>query len=405
MYTTSLNRIMKIWIAFVGLLFLIAPANINAATRIVGILLLIFIFYPLFFGKNKTFKMEFISYPHSVLVTLIILLIQILLANYASAFYTGSNFIGVIADLQSGANRYSLYQEYFKEEGIGTFSILKIPAILSLALTKFIFLYLYSAIFTTSESVKFKILMSLSIFPVILISVSRGTFFEIFEILAMVVYGMSLGIKTIKLKNYLVVSVVLIIALILFIMNTVKRYESTSSYFGAGCITSIYCYKSVGLNFYLEYIIYILSTYFSMGIFFLSRYLDYLFNGYLLSSLFPLASVNIFGLVNDGLEKELCQLYLDCKAVWMPELISWISVFGIIFVFPVMWKVLLSIRSIEIYFLRKNNLYAFPILSLFLIYLLSLPVGKFWTVSSANILCSLFFCSLFIYHSKISAKK
>lgn len=399
MINLSLARVMKQWILILLFLYLIAPTSTAILTRVIGLAFIFMIFSPLFLIRNN--KSKYIKYSPEFngldkYKSISILLLQFLFANYAISYYTGNNIVGVIADSLAGANTYRQYQEYFKENELANFTLAKMPAIFSLAAVKFIFIYFVTAFIYKKSSVFEKIIFLTAVVPVILVGAARGTFFEIFEIFIISFYGIALVTKKFKpvtIAKFFLGAVFLIFA---FMINTMRRYENSNSYFEGVCATTMYCYDSIGINFYIEYVFYLLSSYFSMGMFFLSKYLELIFEGAYMGSLLPLYSTSFLGIYQGGLEATLCAYEFDCRAVWMAELISWISVFGLILSFVAIAALMLLLTKIEYYLFKKNNIYAFPCAALLLIYLISLPVGKFWTVSSQNILCTFAFGALFL---------
>lgn len=393
----SLARLMKSWILILLLLYILAPTSTTLLTRVIGFTFVSTLFFPLFIFKNDG-NIEYSPGFNSLVKfkSLSILILQFLCANYAINYYTGSTIASVITDSLTGANTYQQYQAHFKENELANFTLDKVPAILALAATKFIFLYFIAAFIFKRSAIFEKIIFLSSVAPVALVGAARGTFFEIFEIFIISIYGAALitkKFKSIALFKYFTLALILII---IFMLNTMRRYENPTLYFESFCATTMYCYESIGLNFYIEYVFYLLSTYFSMGMFFLSKYLELITNGDYIGSLLPLYSTNLLGIYQGGLEAALCAYELDCRAVWMAELISWISVFGLFLSFIAIAALLFLLPKIEFYLYKNDNVFAFPCAALFFVYLISLPVGKFWTVSSQNILCTFAFVILFL---------
>lgn len=391
MQTTSLVRTFRVWLIFVLSLYFLAPTSTSALLRVVGGVFFLTLFLPAFLIKEVQVGVSEKNRPLSWQAVAGLLVLQFVCVSYAINFYTGSSILSVISDSIAGENLYLSYQNYFREEGVAELSLAKIPAIFGLAITKSIFLFFFSAIFMGSEDKRLRKIMMLSALPIVLMSLARGTFFEIFEILVVIVYGFSLRIKRFRAKYIFYLTLLGVSFFFLFMLNTIRRYEDAESYFASTCATANYCFSPLGFVFYLEYAVYLLSTYFSMGVFFLSNYISVIADGNLLTSILPLASTGFSGLMNSGLERELCENYLDCRAVWMPEIISWVSFFGLVVIYPAVWMFIKIVNSFEIRLLKAGSRYSFPLLSLLLIYLLSLPVGKFWTVSSQNMLSTIFF--------------
>lgn len=400
MIKLSLAKLMKFWVLSLSTLYFIAPTSVGIGTKFIGIVFTMLIFSPLFLTKNEAIEYapEFPRWKISAILS--VLIIQFACMNYAAEFYAGVSIKDIITNITSSTNSYAQYQNHFKENEIASFTLNKIPALLSLATVKFIFLYFTAALLFKKAGIVEKFLYASSIIPILLMAGARGTFFEVFEIFALLIYGACLKIKKIRIKNIIYTGIVSVVLVFGFLANTMRRYEDPSSYFKSICATSMYCFEKYGISFYIEYFLYVLSTYFSMGMFFLSSYIELLFNGDYTASLLPLYSISIFEFYKGGLEISLCTTKFDCRAVWMPELISWISFFGGITVFFAIGKLLISLPKLEKYIYTNGGVFSFPIAGMLFIYTISLPVGKFWTVSSQNILCTFAFLCLFFISKK-----
>lgn len=392
--TATISYLLKIWIVSNCLLYLLSPSTTAFHLRVLGVFLLALLFAPLIGVRPQKVHFEVSHEGITGGRVFALLSVQLLCAEYALRFYTGSGIGSILSDFWSGVNIYAAYQQYFKEEGVAEFTLTKVPAILALASVKFLFLYCYSYVFVSAAGRATKRLLLLSAIPVLLIGVGRGTFFEVFEVLMVVLYGWSLRAGKFRIRHFVLVGSIGIIFLALFISNTIRRYPDVEAYFSSSCATSMYCFDYFGIDFYLEYVFYLLSTYFSMGIFLVSNYVSILFGGEVLWSILPLVSMAGFGVYEGGLEKYLCSAYVDCKAVWMPELITWIAFFGFLLVFPFAWLIVAIVPRVELYLMRRSSVFSFPVLYLIFLYMISIPVGKFWSVSSQNILCTIAFVGL-----------
>jgi hypothetical protein len=390
MIYASIKILYKYFLVLLGILYIITPANISDVDKIFG-----FFFIVILIGAflrsdvNNKCENKLNNINSGKLIFLVV--IQFFCASYAISYYTGLSIINSISNIISGVSNYSLYQAYFSEADIGNLGIEKMPAILALASVKIIFLYCIADFVSQVKDEKSSKLIYITSLPIVLISLSRGTFFEIFELI--VSYGYVFFLKKSKITklHLILLGIALLFFIILFIINTATRFENFEAYLSLSCATSMYCFSPYGLNLIIEYAVYMLSGYFSMGLFFISKYLQSLIEVPYLLTILPFFGWDIFGFLLGGLETSLCLNKIDCNAVWMPQIISIISNIGLIATILAIYIVGIKITKIEILFLKIDIRYGIALNILLLIYLLSLPVGKFILVSSSNILSILFF--------------
>lgn len=410
-YRTGFIDTYKKWLMFLSFLFLLAPNNVPIVNKIIFILLFIVIFSPAIFLKDRELSLFKSEYRFNKNLHLALIVIQFILAEYASRYYTGSGLIESLNGLIKGEGNYYKYQEYFAQNELGSFSFSKIPAIASSAVVKGVFLFCMSSyILAKSDSQKHYFLF-FSIIPPLLFSVSRGTFFEVFEVvLCLIYFSLLKGKKVYKfinlkgLKRNLSIIFLAFFLLFLFVLNASQRYADSTLFFSQSCATKDFCFEPYTGFTLLEYPIYLLSTYFSTGIFFITQYITILFEGEVLPSLVPFASTSYTSTDNFTLFKKICTYNIDCGVAWGPELFKWISVFGFLiflFVFPVSFYFFLKIEK---KILNSLNSFSLPLCYLILLYIISIPVGSFYTVSSSNILCSIFFFLLWFSTKKYQRK-
>lgn len=388
------------WLFFIIILFLFAPHNIPLGNKIIFILLFFILFYPMFFIKDRYTSKSLLNIPSTVGNShlIVLLILQLFLGEYASRYYTGTGLFEALSQLIKGTNNYSLYQSYFSENNLNEFGIKKLPAIFAAAFLKGVFLYSISILVIYKDNSKPKYFLFLSIVPLVLFAISRGTFFEIFEIAFCVLYFYKISnkkilnplkAKSIK-KNIYLLSVGASLAAA-FSYNASRRYEDVSALINSECLLEEMCFTPYTSFVSIEHIVYLLSGYFAAGMYFVTEYVNLLLEGKVLSSMLPFATTKLFSSTEIGLVDDLCENYMYCSVSWQPELFSWFSFFGFIFALLIFSLFFYIIFKIEKKLLDNLNLYSLPLLYLLLIYILSIPVGRFYTVSSSNILCTIFF--------------
>lgn len=395
----SILSFFRLWLIALMILYVLAPTTIiglNKMTGLIGFSLL----YWVVFVKGKRCIVEN-SRPRAwSLTTLAILfIVEFFTANYAGSYYTGSSLVEAAGAVLSGANTYGSYQAHFLAANIRSTPIFdKLPAILSLAIAKGVFLMVASELF---QRVRFGLhsLIVLLIFtvPILLFCAARGTFFEVFEIVLGIIYfalatnaGRFISPAK-KMAGLGAVAVGFIVLVWLFAINTARRFGSFDAYLNRDCFTN-FCFSPYGFFEAGEYLLFQISTYFSMGAYFISEYIKAIISGELVHSLIPgyylLSGEGVY-----GLKKEMCGVYFDCGGVWVPEIFQLISIFGV-FTIAFIPVLLLMARRFELLVLRHNNRFSLPLLYLVLVFFVSLPVGKFYIGTSANIINTVVFIML-----------
>jgi len=374
-----------------------SPTSINYFHRFLGVLVLILFFFPSLKSFKNGVQPRVIQFHREINFIILVMLlgIQFVSVNIATYFYTGSNPVSAVIDTLNGANTYSAYQTHFKDAGIsGTTPLTRFIYIILLTISKLIFIVILTDYFVQKSSKSFIRLLFLFTATGIYLSfgLARGTFFEVFEIavayvlVTQVCKGPNLVKKQFSMSQLLGLSTFFALP-ILFIFNTMRRFDSTSDYFNVNC-SSNFCFNPYGVVPSLEYILFIFSTYFSNGLYILAELLDRTLRGEIISYLIPLQSYFDSSITEKGVRGIMCENYVNCNFVWVPELITLISIFGIFSLFAVLLLYQLALK-IEMRLLSKFNLFSLPVLYFLLLFILSLPVGNFFTISSSSILCAI----------------
>lgn len=397
------------WMLLISSLFLFAPNNLSLQHSLVFISLIALLYYPLFILKDKKKFSVKVNLPKKINSwgLFLLILIEFALADYAARFYTGSGLLDAISALKAGESNYYLYQSHFAENNLSGLTLKKVPAILAAAAVKGIYLFVISIFFLYRNNQKPKYFLLLCIIPLILFSVARGTFFEVFEISLSIFYFHKITSSkaapslNVRIRNNVYLVTTFVILTFLFSLNAASRYEDKSSFLEKTCSLGDFCFSPYTNFTTLEHSIYFLSSYFSTGLYFITQYILLLFEGKLLSSLLPFTTLSIFSTKEIGLTEDLCANYINCGVAWQPDLFYWFSFFGFIlclFIFPVFFYYLIKLERV---LLRNLNLYSLPLSYLLLIYLVSIPVGNFFTTSSSSYICAIAFTLLWLIKRKI----
>lgn len=385
----------RLWLIFLCVLFLLAPTDIPITNRIIGVTALFFSFWIVFL-KNAglhSSQVEIYRVPRiSEQRQLFLLLVQLALTSVGVAFYTGTNLVSGLFDSLRGLNTYSAYQSFFRDSGIaGTGFLSRIHIIVSMAVGKLIFVIITANFFLSTARRTF---VSISIFASSLLiylsfGLSRGTFFEVFEISVAVGYFGYISKKPREFQRRILLTkftkILIAISLpILFIVNTMRRFDDRETYFERLC-SSNFCFRPYNIEISSEYFVYIFANYFANGPYSVSVFFENILEGKNLEYLLPMWGYWGADLEEAGVRGLLCGQYLNCRFVWMPDIVLFLSVFGIFsFLFSNLFLYWTVKNEKRMMMTQKHSGHAVNFY-LFL-FIISLPVGNFLTISSSNIL-------------------
>ena len=385
-------KIIKYFYISLTILALLSPTFFSFYDFLPGIILMWIFFYIFIFSFNKNFFsnsliQKEIDKKYFVLLTIFFFIFYPFYVN----FYTGTSIISSLLSIGSGISNYYNYQNNFLEKGLGEFSFNKLPFILGHGILKFYLLYLFFNyyLFQAKSSILILCCLISMFFIFVLVGLSRGTSFEIFEIFNFLLF--SFVIKRIQnnksyifdFKASLVVSLFAVILVIFFMNHIIERYNgnldfsSLSTYNQNSLISTISPFFSV--------LLFSLYGYFTFGLHFTSTIFYNLWStsieGFL--TIFFIDGIQLFGL---GVSyRDYANNFIDVGAQWTPDIISLfqkIGLFGgVLFVF--------FLGLFSKFLLRKIYYSSSSIILLFFIYfyMISLPIGNFISVSSSNQIC------------------
>lgn len=358
---------------------LLAPVDVDFELRVIAIFYLLLLFFVFFLSsfistRSESLKVEGFDINFRLLIFLVSL--QYLAVFYSGYFYTGIKPLDMIGNVLAGVSNYSLYQEYFKSAEISTFTIYKVFPILSIFYFKLISLYVcYIATFHVYKF-KLMVLVVLSLVPLVIYGLYRGTSFEFFEILVMflcVVYLRSRFYLNFKIPVF---KVVLLISTLLFVYS----YQVSVRYlhdYRPDCLNE-FCYDSDSFLFNYFPVMYKLSAYFYFGPDYMARWLlHFSESGEVFSLMLP-----FYGFFSGFEPKHLCQYGLSCGPTWAPDFEIATYHFGIILVFILVG--LISYFQMRFLSAKRYAFVSFLGFYLLTLQLFAFPVGNFLMVSSAN---------------------
>lgn len=383
------------WYLFITLLAAFASITIPFVEILPGLIVTWIIGIAIFVGinfKSGTIRTSIPAKPYLIPLP-IAAMVAVASSLFATKFYTGQQIQSVIVALSSGTSLYNEYQKYFAQEDIAQFSLNKVPAILSLYLLKVSVLYGFIRVTIIEAKIKFLhiILLVIIILAQMFFSLARGTSFELFEIILLMWFCLSLRAHLQQKKVWLITKSKVIFAISAMAALSLYSYNISARYsFGEiqSCATGELCFSSDTLLYNispgLAQLSYKLSGYFTFGIF----YTSHVIQNYWLTDFSNFISL----LTPVGLEQTklvpgfLCDITLDCGAAWSPDFVSYLINFGFLATllffcfFGYFCKILLWKIS------QGKSIVQIGALFYLFLSMVSLPVGNFITASSANIL-------------------
>lgn len=377
--------------------------NYQLAHVFCGLIAMWIIFLLFFIGfssiknnKKHLVKSENVSIPYFCDVynwkgrTYIFQIIVCWLCSVLSArFYTGLNPLQVIGHIMAGDSLYAMYQKYFNEMGIATFSLQKIPYILMMIYLTVILFFSFLGVFSSGKKLRFKhylyiVAIASSYYY---FGICRGTNFEMYIIFVLIAYSLLCGPISNKLnlakKNNKVLLVLVfgVIAVIVFrIVLTVRGSKFSNSicpeiqFNPESFVATVFpAVTNIGLSVfaYLGYGIY------TMGV----TVYNIIFSSFenVVSLMLPQA----YELMNGQTLSDTLRETINVGVRWVPD---WVNLGGS-FGFPLFFVMifLLGRFSAKCYSNDAPHLLNSLVCSIVFLFMLSLPVGNFIFASTPNV--------------------
>lgn len=268
-------------------------------------------------------------------------LISLVFVAFYVKFYTGSDVLDLLMTFVSGTSgkdsTYYMYQSYFAESNLGVWSWTKLPYVLGYGILKFIYASLMVCLSMNHHhnrgAVPPVVVMT---FAFLVVGLSRGTSFEMFEVFTLVIFCYLVSnrrVKRLSPKQLLPVIAIVVLAILYFIRSLSARYEGGVITDGGTNTTFVFDDDSfVAMNFPLiAMILKRLSGYFVFGFY----YISHAFNDVWMNSskeflalLLP-NGLSLLGIA-PSTQDVLCGRIIDCGAMWIPDIVLWIQRFGLI---------------------------------------------------------------------------
>jgi hypothetical protein len=306
----------------------------------------------------------------------------------SARFYTGQTPFTVMQSLMENTSLYNAYQMHFRDANVGLFSLAKAPYILMQFYLKYMLFYSYISMLMNRVHLgtSHKAYLALITVSFVYIGVARGTNFEFFELVMLVIFVLFSRAKGsgVSVRFAALVKTVSLVGLMvyLFYIRLASRGIRFDYYFSPDVQ-----YNPNGLipalSPFLAFVVHILYGYFGFGFHYISTFITELWFSSVLSffaGLVPLGYQLMFGESVESLMREL--VYMGVR--WHPDLAMMTHYLGYVGVLMVCFGLGYFAKYISLRFPGD----AMTSVSCFVILLqmVSFPVGQFVVVSSASLL-------------------
>lgn len=377
------------------ILLLIGATTLSFFKTIVAILFMWinYIFFSVGFSsigkKRKKLKVPEINTTLTNPKTLTLSVIAITSLLFSSSvvnFYTGQTPITVLSNLLNDESVYYVYQNYFKENQLNSFSLSKLPFIIMMFSIKFILYYsfVYLLIIKRNVTIKEKIYLFTIIIAHIYVGIGRGTSFEFFELLILTLFVIYSNFKSISLRN-------IKITIIGFMLVCVGMYIFSSGISNRG-VEFNFLTVHPDVNYdpsgwlsttfpLLAEMLFKLYGYFGFGFFYTSTYIV---DVWFVSIENVIAGIIPFGyqLFTGSNNYEIVAGIIDVGVRWTPDFVVMVNNLGYVMCLFIFF--LLGLISKYFYILEEKKPLTELTNFMILLQMISFPVGMFLMTSSAN---------------------
>lgn len=384
-------KLVGLFFVFLLLLACLAPVKQDISSFLSGFIFILLTYIVFFLGTVAVKRKK------SVIVTaglnslndnikLVFSFFTIFLAIYAIKVYTGKGGGEVVSTILLGASNYNEYQQYFRDNQLGSFSFTKLGGIISLFLVKLNLLFTIIDFSLQKPNAKRVVALFFSFIAMIYVSIGRGTSFEIFELLLMIIFftytHFILSRKRVSLKSIFILVILLLIGLIFYSNGINARY---SGEYTLGTSNELFYDETKGIAGYkfISIILFQLGNYFLIAPLYLSEFLNRIFLDFESFIIFLLPGAgNIAGIKPEF----LCEYQFNCGVAWTPSVENVLMKLGFILYFIFIYSLGYIDSKISHALSVKPEFISLIMQYYIFLGLISLPVGNFIGNSSANIL-------------------
>lgn len=314
-------------------------------------------------------------------------------------FYTGSLLTSLVmgfgASVSSESN-YQEYQRYFAENSLGDFSLSKLPYILGFGVSKLLYYYFVFCYIGFQKKLNMRIVFLLFVMFLLffLVGISRGTNFESFELLILILFSVLVRSKIINSLDFFprkqMMIMILVVILIAFFFQFSKSLRSGGDMVTlGGGPTSTYTFDKthwiVDLFPSVAALALGFSGYFSFGLYCTSEVCWKIWMssvGGFIGAIVPYGGPLFSNLGN--YRKDIEALGVDTGACWDPDCVSFIFLLGL----PLFFVLIYNMGRIAASSYKRcvsNRDVGYCLLLFMIVYeMISFPIGNFLVISSSN---------------------
>lgn len=378
---------------YIGLTILvfITPINISIYNFLPGLILTWLIYFTFIKGAGK-----FSPSPRRGIIDMgvgksyfpfYIAIIYVIFYPLYIKYYTGLEISVALRNLMSGVSNYQAYQLHFSDAELSKFNWTKFPYIIVHAVLQLTFISIVFKIllFQSKSNLLEKTSIAIMVLIIILVGLARGTSFELFELFLIFFFAYLTrrifnGQKILNKKIIIYTLGLIFVFTIYYIYNIGVRMGDNFSFSHESDLdTNSILYS---LNKPLAVSIYSLYGYFLFGLHYISIVISQLWFGSIdgFFSIFIPTGISIFNIEPNY--RDFVENFIQLGTKWNPDISVYIDSYGIILTFIFIF--IIGKYSTKIANKMHENIPA-CILSFYICFgMISLPVGNFITVSSAN---------------------
>jgi hypothetical protein len=329
--------------------------------------------------------------------------LSILFSLIAVKYYTGQTPMSVYNNLVQHKSLYNLYQAFFAINQRYILSIQKLPYVFMLFFIKWVLFYSYTSFLVAKERLcrfdAFYLLMITA--PHIYTAIARGTNYEYFEILMLIIYAVFTKArkKNINIKSFAIIGILGCMMILVFSLGIRARGYYFNNYISDDVLFDSNSFLSKSLPL-IAYIVGIMYGYFGHGFYYVANYINNIWF-YSVSNFITGMLPSGFVITKGTQINSMVAQIIDVGVKWHPDTVNLINQLG--YFFFIILFLILGMISKKISMSYKNSV-AYLTNFMIVLQMISLPVGNFVTASSASkliVITLAFYWMWVIYYNKI----
>ena len=322
----------------------------------------------------------------------VLCVIAVLFSTAIVHYYTGQTPVSVVTNLAMKESLYKQYQLYFLESGLDAFTVSKVPYIFMMFCVKLLMIYSYMALFALKQTATGgeKIYLFVVSVAYLFISAARGTSIELFEFFFLIVYSITAGamqngrLKILASSRTLWVGLLGACCLLLFtyfinLRGDLGGYITHEIRYDPNAVLSRIAAPLALLT--LE-----MCGYFGFGFFFTSVFIREIWLDSVESFFAGLIPYGLSTIGRGPLDMEICDIKIDCGAAWIPDAVLLMNASGLFGVLLFCFILGRFLRYVDARGKVSHRALSEMTKFMIMLQMISLPIGNFIIISSANIL-------------------